>query len=122
MILTRSRSIVFRFRELIERTTAAVRYLNDQVNQSRIGGSDLPKKPRSHGLNSVSIVSVVKEELDKKFFATGEAVEEDEERPVEKPCSLLEKLKSRGASFATRCLVNVVTELKMTAVLDQPIW
>ena len=54
----------------------------------------LPEKPRSHSLDGMGVVSVVKEELDEKLLPSRETVEKDEERPVEKPRSLLEKLKS----------------------------
>jgi len=60
----------------------------------------------------MSVVSVVKEELDQEFFSSAEAVEKDEKRPVKKPRSLLKELESRWSSFSTGSLVNVVSELK----------
>ena len=76
----------------------------------------LPEKPWSHSLNSMSVVSVVKEEFDEELLSSAKPVEKDKERPMEKPCSLLKELESGRSSFSTRSLVNVVSELEFVSL------
>ena len=101
--LTKSRSIDLRLRELIDRTTAAVKYLKFKFRTfekilykflkkfenysefetcSRTLKMNLPKQPGCHSLNSVRIIRIMKEQLNQQLFSTLETVKENEQGPV----------------------------------------
>lgn len=50
-----------------------------RVNRQNNSCSQVTEKPWSHSLDSMRVVSVVKEELDEKLLSSAEAVEKDEE-------------------------------------------